>query len=731
METERRYKEAETSFIGKQLGDYQVLSFIAQGGQASVYRARDSKLGREAAIKVLPPELSSDPQIIGRLEKEASLASSLNHPNIVTIYGIHREHSTFFIAMELIDGKTLHDVLSRGRMQIPVVLQTSAQIAAGLSKAHEAGIVHGDLKSRNVMINSDGIAKILDFGLGKVVPPVFQSTDEVTTASTSSTAKMGGVVGTIDYMSPQQASGQAVDFRSDQFSFGVLLYEMITGALPFRQPTPAQTLASIIEDEPKPISKLNPAAPPALQTIVDRCLAKSPEDRYNSTKDLAIELRKLSDSQSKKQSGLRRRNVFLGLLLIAALLCVAVYQGAPWIQKAWQRLFASNPGGIQLAVLPFANVDNDPASRAFCAGLVENLTTKLSQLQQFHESLLVVPASEVRNEGVSSVREARKLFGVTMAITGSIQRISGRIRMTINLVDAATRRQVDGRSIDTGTSDLGVLQDGVLLEATDLLSVKLTKRAKQVLAAGETKVGGAYELYATGRGLLQQYDSLDNIDKAIGFFGRALEKDPRYGLAHAGLGEAYWRKYVLTKDARWAEQAKRDCETALQFSSNLAPVEVTLGMVETGTGRYEEAIHSLQQALTLDPVNPDAYRELAKAYQALGKLGEAESTYKKAIAVRPGLWMSRNELGKFYYRQGRYREAEAEYRAILELTPDNAIAHNNLGALYCQQERYQEAAAMFERLVATKPSVSAYSNLGTAYFSLGRYSDAARMLDTR
>jgi serine/threonine protein kinase/Flp pilus assembly protein TadD len=728
MEPEGTAYNAEASLIGKQLGDYHVLSFIAEGGQAKVYRAKDVKLGREAAVKVLPVELSADQQIITRLEKEACLASSLNHPNIITIYGIHRDNSTLYVAMELVNGKTLHETISEGRMPIPAVLDTAAQIAAGLSKAHEVGIVHRDIKSRNVMINEDGIAKILDFGLGKLLPVPGQSIDEISTVSTTSSTRPGTVMGTVNYMSPQQASGRQVDFHSDQFSFGVLLYEMITGKLPFAKPTTVQTLASIIEDEPQSITRLNSSVPSGLQAVVKRCLAKKPEDRYESTSDLAKELRELSDRQHHKVSFLRRLKILLGLLLIAALFGGAIYEFSPWIQKTYQRFYPSKTVGIQLAILPFANADNDPVSKVFCSGLAEILTTGLSRLQQFQEGFRVVPASEVRDEGILTVRDARKLFGVTMAITGSVQRAADRIRLTINLVDAATMKLVGTRFLDVIGGDVVKLQDGVLQAAADLLEVKLTGREKQVLAAGGTEVSSASESYTTGRGYLQDYQASGNIDKAISSFERAIEKDPKYALAYAGLGEAFWLKYGLTKDAKWADQAQRSCIEALTLDGNLPQVTVALAIFEIGTGRYEQAIKKLQEAMALDPMNPDTYRELGKAYQAAGQLGNAESTFRKAIAVQPKLWSSHNELGKFYFRQGRYQEAEAEYRKVLDISADNTYAQNNLAAMFYQQERYEEAAAMFEKLAATKPG-TAFSNLGTVYFMMGRYSDAARAME--
>jgi len=287
-------------------------------------------------------------------------------------------------------------------------------------------------------------------------------------------------------------------------------------------------------------------------------------------------------------------------------------------------------------------------------------------------------------------------------------------------------RQLKSKTIDTEAHDISVLQDGVVLEVAELLDVKLSSQAKQVLAIGGTTVPSAYEYYMQGRGYLQRYEVAQNLDTAISLFNLALGQDSRYALAEAGLGEAYWRKYEQTKGTQWAQEARKSAAAAIGLNDRLAQVYVTLGMIHTGTGRYEEASQNLQKALALDPINSDAYRELAKTYQQMGRLKDAESTYMNAIAVRPGYWGTHNELGGFYYRLGRYAEAEKEFRTVVELTPDNARGYSNLGVIAYSQKRYEEAAKMFEKSAAIKPTDFAYSNLGTIYYTLAQYGEAAR-----
>ena len=713
---------------GTRLGSYEIIGLLGAGGMGVVYKARDTKLPRQVALKVLPPGFATDPDPLVRFRHEAEVLASLSHPNIVTIHEIGQEGNTFYIAMEFVDGRVLGDVLKAGRMAMEDVLEVATQIATGLASAHRSGIIHRDLKPRNIVIRRDGIVKILDFGLSKLVPDLPQAREE-TTALTGPRV----IVGTPDYMSPQQAASLPLDFRSDQFSFGLVLYEMATGRKCFRRETSTQTLAAIIGEEAQPARLLNRNIPPALDAIIRRCLRKDPAERYASTDELARELK-------EKRDQFRRfgRTHFPAWALppLLALLCLLAAGGA-WVLAPriteWFRgtPFAVQTGGAkQLAVLPFTNVGNDPASQPFCDGLVEILSSKLSQLEQFQKALRVVPATDVLHEGVVSVKEAQQTFGVNLVITGSVQRTGNRVRMTINLVDPQTLRQIKSKTIDCEVHDISTLQDGVVLETAELLGVRLTGQEKQVLAFGGTTVPNAYDLYTQGIGYLQRYDVASNVDHAISLFKLALEQDSRYALAQAGLGEAYWHKYEQTEDPQWVELAKKSSAAALRLNGKLAQVYVTLGIIHTGTGDYDQAVSNLQRALQLDPLNADAYKELAKAYEKLGKLNQAESTYLNAIVVRPNYWAAHNDLGAFYFRQGHYAQAEKEFQTVVELTPDNARGYSSLGAVAYEQKRYDTAEKMYQKSVALKPTSAAYKNLGALYFTQGRYEDAARCFQT-
>jgi tetratricopeptide (TPR) repeat protein len=387
---------------------------------------------------------------------------------------------------------------------------------------------------------------------------------------------------------------------------------------------------------------------------------------------------------------------------------------------------------VHLAVPPFENVGGDPANQAFCDGLMETLTSKITQLQQFHESLWVVPASEMRTLEVASPSAVRRAFGVNLVVTGSVQRIDDNFRLTLNLIDVGggkTPRQVGSSVIDDRMTNVSVLQDEAVIRLAEMLNVELEPRVRQMLAAGGTTVSEAYKYYVQGRGYLQRYERMENIDYAIGLFERAIDQDSQYALAFAGLGVAYWRKYEVSRDARWVQPAVENCQRGVELNNQLAPVHVTLGLVYSGTGEHDAAISEYQTALALDPANTAAYGGLAAVYADLGRLEEAESTYKKAITMKPDYWGGYHALGKFYYSYGRFDEAAGQFRRVVALTPDNHSGYNNVGAMYHYQEEYALARDMYEKSLEIKPNVRSYGNLGIIYYIEGRYADAAAMCE--
>ena len=717
---------------GTRVGVYEIAGVLGRGGMGEVYRARDTRLDRPVALKVLPSELSRDAERLARFEREARLASSLNHANIVVIYDIGVHDNVNYIAMEYVEGDTLYDVLRKGVPPVTVTADTAYQIADALARAHAAGIIHRDLKPSNIMVTPERRVKVLDFGLGKLMRPGSSDSNALTEMGGAKTTP-GVLLGTAAYMSPEQGVGGTADARSDQFAFGLILYELLTGKHPFARPSSVQTLSAIIEAEAEPLAVAAPRTPEALAHIVERCLAKAPEDRFDSTADLARALLNVCDHMRS------------GRTLAPITLVAPPRATRPWVWAAalgaallvtalsvWQVMRPAAPvlpGNRQVALLPFANVGGDPANQALADGLAEVLTTRLTQLERFGGGLQVVPAVEVRQQRIQSASDARRAFGVNLIVSGSLQRSTDQTLLTLNVIDGATMRQVRADAIELTSLTPAAQQDEVLVRLARLLDIQLDPQAQAMLSAGGTRAPGAYEYYLQGRGYLQRFERPGNVDTALELFTRALGQDSNYALAHAAVAEAYWRKYEATKDATWVTRARESGARAVALSPSLSEGQITLAIIANGTGEYEKAVETLNTVLERDSTNADAYRELGRAYESLDDIPKAEATLLRAVNARPGDWSAYNSLGALYSRRQRLADAAKQFEKVVALTPDNARGHSNLGAVYGQLRQWDKAFPAFEAAVRLNPTGPRWSNLGTAYFRLQRFGEAAKALE--
>jgi eukaryotic-like serine/threonine-protein kinase len=738
------------SLTGTRFSRFEVLELLGAGGMGEVYRARDHDLHRDVAIKFLPERFASSPERLARFEQEARTASSLNHPNIITIHEIGVAPGIPpYIVMEFVEGRTLRAVLHEGRLPRRLVFDIATQLADGMAKAHGAGIMHRDLKPENVMVTADGFVKILDFGLAKLRSPVpSPSPAGSTLADTEETAAspdtgVGALLGTAGYMAPEQARGEPADYRADQFAMGVMLYEMATRHRPFRGGSVVQTLNAIIEAEPEPIEAGRPDFPPAARRIVARCLAKDPVDRYASTADLARELREVRERLSDIDSQVDRERLdtrptwtrwrWVAVLGVVALMVAAfVYAGRERLDR-WLRPL---PSELRVAVLPIS-VDSDPGTTPCCSGLQEYVTGRLADLQRFRARVVVVPAAEVLETGVRSPSAARRSLGATLALAIGVHRSGDGWLVTAGLSDTAAVRQLRGASRLFDAASFST--EAVVALAAPLLDLELGPdeerrwggAASQVTAAGVLFAQGlAATPYQQARTALEQVDHQASIERAIDLFNKAIDLDPRYAAAYAGLAEARLRLFGLLRRAEDLELAAQATERALAIDDTRPSAWTTLGMARSARGDLAGAEQAFTEAIKRNPAGGDAYRELGTAYVRADQPDKAEAAHRKAIALDQGSWAAHSAYGAFLARQQRFDEAERAFKRALEIAPGNPRLLSNLGGIYLYQRRWREAEATLQRAISDQPYGAALSNLGWLQFRVNRdYAGAARTFE--
>ena len=698
---------------GRQLGNYLLQEQIGVGGMGIVFRAEDLKLRRTVALKFLPPDLTSDPAHRERLLREARAASKLDHVNIGTIHSIEEaEDGQIFIVMACYEGETLRSRIRRGPMTGAEVQDIAAQIAKGLREAHSNGVVHRDIKPSNLMLTRQGVLKIIDFGLAKLLEQETQT-------------RSGKVTGTAAYMSPEQAQGKAADRRSDVWALGVVLYEMLTGRLPFHGDSTAALLYAIVYNPPEPASQLSGR----WSAIVDRALIKDPTRRYQDAAELLDAIEGRTDSALAETEtmlpakanapdlGKPFRRWWAATAAVGAL--AAAGFGVYFIRGSGP---LAGTGPKHLAVLPFVNIGNDPANQVTSDGLLETLTGRLSDLDSSGKTLWVVPASEVRQRKVTEPGDAVKQLGVNFVVTGSVQREVKGVRLTVNLVDPRRQRQIGSAVISESDGDYSALEDGAVAKLAQLLRVdaQTTGPAQHPRASP-----AAYEEYIEAMGYLHRWDQKGNLEKAIPLFEKVTQDDPTFHLGLAGLAEAYRWLYALDPNRKWVDLALQAANRALEADPQLESVYVTLGRVHNSTGQYDVAREEFERALNLAPRDADAIQGMAQAYQKLGRNREAEEMFLQATALQPDSWEGYLRLANFYYNVRRYPEAEKQYRRVLELVPDNAAANTNLGTVLTNESRFGEARKALEKAVELNPTYSAYNNLGEVDYLEGHYAGAA------
>ena len=684
--------------VGMKFGRYELVDRIGAGGMGEVWRAHDQELHRDVAVKFLPERFAEDSLRLGRFSQEARSASSLNHPNIVTIHDIGQTSGLPYIVMELVAGRTLRELTADGRSLPPRrVLEIGAQMADGLAKAHGAGIVHRDLKPENVMVTDDGFVKLLDFGLAKLVsdgsgerPQWFDTSAPTWPDSPSPQTAVGAVLGTVGYMAPEQARGRAVDHRGDQFALGAILYELATGQQAFHCETAAQTLAAIIDDAPAPIATLNPQVPPALRWIVEgRCLAKDPAERYAATEDLARELKDVREHLSASQhssafplSGVGRALGGLGggrlaRVALGGVLALAALWGARSLwQRAWER--GSEPERpLVVAVLPLTNLTGDGTNEATAAGIAQVVVDALSQV----EGLEVLPrATTVRlGDRKGDLATLARELQASYLVDGVLQRSQDQLRVSLSLVRTSSRTVEWGDTFDGAFPQVFELQSRVADAVARAARLRLSPESRGRVEARATASPSAWEDYTAALALLDRPDRAGNLATAVARLERAIAADPRFARAHAALARASLARYDETHDTAWADRARDAAQEALRLEPRDVDVRRTLARTLASRGKLEEAIDEFKKALALKPGSDETRRLYAGALDDAGLKDAALEQAREAVGLRPDYMPNQMCLGWIHYSAGRWSDAVAAYRRASELQPDNPWPLQMLG----------------------------------------------------
>jgi serine/threonine protein kinase/Tfp pilus assembly protein PilF len=687
---------------GTHFGPYEVISRIGAGGMGEVYRAKDTRLGRFVAIKILPARFSEDRNRLMRFEQEACSASALNHPNIITIYDIGSSESGIYIAMELIEGKTLREILNSGRLPLKKAIHIGMQLADGLARAHEAGIIHRDLKPENFMITKDGFAKILDFGLAKIS---LSKQEEVSFLPTSPQTDAGIILGTAAYMSPEQAAGESVDFRSDQFSLGTILYEMVTGKNPFHRKTSVDTLSAITNEEPKPLNSMNSQVPLPFQMIVERCIAKNREDRYASTRDLAKDLHSVRDHFSGAVSSgesvrsvphpTRRAGIGIGAIVLV-IIALAVALNSDWLKaRFFKTHFRPNTRQNSIAVLPFRNMSPDKNAEYFSDGMTEDIITQLTKINKLK---VISSTSMMRYKNTNkSLRDIGMELNVSTILEGSVRKEGDQIRISSQLINAETDEHIWAQSYDRELKDVFKVQSDIARQIANELRIELTSPENQRLSFEPTKNLTAYDYYLKGREYYRRFHKKDN-ENAIKLFQKAIESDPNFAQAYAGLSLSYSKRVMFDFPETWLDSAFEAANKAISLDPNLPEACHALGNTYQARGLYRKALEIFRKGYDLNPNHAIICGKVGEAYGEMGKFDESLPWLKKQSELDPADFFPYFGLGWAYTTLGDDANAQTYLNKSVELAPDFSWPYFWLGMLDIFHGKCSEAMKKYQKV---------------------------------
>ncbi len=706
---------------------YHVESLLGSGGMGKVYKARDRELDRTVAIKVLRPDLMTDPMALQRFKHELLLASSISHPNILRIHDLGEYNAVKFISMAYVDGGDLTQVTRKqGRLPLERVLNIMKQLCGALAAAHAVNVVHRDLKPQNILLDSDDRVYVSDFGIAKTLE-----------SDRTSVTRTGAVLGTPLYMSPEQVEGKPVDHRSDIYTLGLIFYEMLTGILPFSGDSTFQLMYQRVHTQPKRPELVIPDLPPYLSRICLKCLEKEPAQRYQSANEILVDLEFKHAPAHTRTVQITLPVISKKLWLISSSAAVVLLAGLLATPPVRDFLFRHKPAepasgipslkeGKFVAVLPMRILGDQNSLSYVADGLTEALSAKLFQLHDMHTT----SASEVQKARLTdSLSGVARQLGVNLVVSGTIQGSGDKLRIIASLDDVAGGRRVWTQEFSGVQQDLLTLEDQIYGGVVEALALKPTSEESARATPHPTENFEAYDLYLKGRSAMRGQQDVKNIQAAIDYYEQALTKDRGFALAYAGLADASLTMYHEKKESFWSQKALAAAQQAERLNDNLPEVHFSLGNVYTASGKGAEAVSELKRALQLAPNSDDGYRGLGKAYLGLGQKDLALQAYRKAIELNPYYWVNYNYAGQAYFALGDYDKALAAFQRIIELEPDNTFGYLNVGAIYFQQGKYDQCIPFFQKALQIQPHYLTYSNLGTAFFYLKRYAESVPMFE--
>jgi serine/threonine-protein kinase len=718
-----------TLIAGTRLGSYEIVAPLGAGGMGEVYRARDTRLGREVAVKVVAGDAARDPSALARFEREARSVAALSHPNIVALYDVGQEQGVAFAVMELLDGEPLDRYLGRQRPSARQAVRIAIALAEGLAAAHARRIVHRDLKPANVFVTRGGLVKILDFGLAKQ-DPVHSAVGGTATVET----EPGVVLGTVGYMAPEQVRGEPADERTDVFALGCVLYEMLAGRSPFARAAQAETLAAILRDEPAALGAGADVASARLAAIVQRCLEKAPERRFQSVRDLAFALEEADADDGHNSTGLVDPHARRGRLMIASAVAVVALAAASavFVWHPWTAPSPSPVGAIRsVAVLPLVNRSPDSAEELFADAITEDLTNTLGAIGSWR---VAAPHSAMTFRGTQKPpREIAQELGVDAVVDGSVLRTGSHVKVTVELTDARL-----GRQLWSDTYDRNV--DGVLGVPADIaraiahrIDLSLTSEATAALASRSRPVlPPAYDAYVRGRHAFEKRTESD-LRESIRLFQASIDADPTYAPAYAALADSYgqlgYGSYVAPEET--FPLARAAARKAIDLDPDLAEPHASLAYaLMYYDWNFPEAEQEFKRAIALNPSYAIAHQWYAYWFTAMERpFEDAQRELSAAERLDPlsvSIYADRAYILHYYKRDD---DALHAIRLGLEINPRFPLAYFWLGRIYASQDRYQEAEAALEKIGPLRTWTPAMAALGFAYAKAGRTSDAQRILD--